>query len=107
MVGKTFRVIISRYAQLRRREIFHFEKKLNGKRFAQKVQQTIGKQAKKLEKMPEANPIYQGHDSKYEVRYIKALDYKIIFMVLKDVGDVIILTIRNDAEDPEKIKDEV
>ena len=47
MVGKAFRVIFTRYAQRRRREIFDFEEKLNGKRYAEKVQRAIDKEAKK------------------------------------------------------------
>jgi plasmid stabilization system protein ParE len=107
MVGKAFRVIFTRYAQRRRREIFDFEEKLNGKRYAEKVQRAIDKEAKKLEKMPEANPLYLGHDSKHEVRYTKALDYKILFAVFKKTSEVVVLTIRNDAEDPDKIKGEL
>jgi plasmid stabilization system protein ParE len=107
MVGKAFRVIFTRYAQRRRREIFDFEGKLNGKRYAEKVQRAIGKEAKKLEKMPEANPLYLQHDSKHEVRYTKALDYKILFAVFKKTSEVVVLTIRNDAEDPDKIKGEL
>lgn len=107
MVGSIFRVIFTRYAQRRRREIFDFEEKLNGRRYAQKVQRSIDKQAKKLEKLPGAYPPYLDHDSEYEVRFTNALEYKILFTILKNVGDVIILTIRNDAEHPDKIRDEL
>ncbi|WP_367389321.1 hypothetical protein [Lewinella sp. LCG006] len=47
------------------------------------------------------------HDSDHEIKYTKALDYKILFRVHKKIGEVIILTIRNDAENPEKIQNEV
>lgn len=107
MVGNIFRVIFTRYAQRRRREIFDFEENLNGRRYARKVQRAIDTEARKLEKLPESHPAYLDHDSDYEVKYTKALDYKILFRILKKVGEVIILTIRNDAEDPDKIKDEV
>lgn len=107
MVGKVFRVFFTRYAQRRRQQIFDFEEKTNGSKYARKVQRTIDKEAKKLENLPEVNPPYLDHDSEYEVRYSKALDYKILFRVLKKMGEVIILTIRNDAENPEKVKDEV
>lgn len=107
MVGKVFRVLFTRLAQNRRRQIYDFEEGVNGVKYAQKVQQAIDDKAKGLEQLPDANPPYLDHDSDYEVRYTKALDYKILFRVLKKVGDVIILTIRNDAEDPSKIKDEV
>ena len=107
MVGKIFRVIFTRYAQRRRRQINDFEEKVNGKRYALKVQKAIDTEAKKLEQLPEANPTYEDHDSDYEVKYTKARGYKILFRVLKKVGDVVILTIRNDAENPDKIRDEV
>ena len=57
--------------------------------------------------LPDAHPNYLDQDSDYTVKYTKALDYKILFHVIKKVGNVIILTIRNDAEDPDKIKGEV
>jgi len=107
MAGKIFRVIFTWYAQRRRQQINDFEENLNGKRYARKVQRTIDEASRKLEKLPEAHPIYEDHDSDYEVRYTKALDYKILFRILKKVGEVIILTIRNDAEYPDKIRDEV
>jgi plasmid stabilization system protein ParE len=107
MVGKKYRVLFTRYAQRRRQQINDFEENLNGKHCALKIQRTIDRESQKLEKLPEAHPIYEYHDSDYEVRYTKALDYKILFRVLKKVGEVIILTIRNDAENPNKIRDEV
>jgi plasmid stabilization system protein ParE len=107
MVGKIFRVLFTRYAQRRRQQINNFEEQVNGKRYARKVQRSIDKASKKLEKLPEAHPTYDDHDSDYEIKYIKARNYKILFRVLKKVGEVIILTIRNDAEDPDKIKDDI
>ena len=107
MVGKIFRVLFTRNAQRRRQQVNDFEENLNGKRYARKVQRTIDKESQKLKELPEAHPIYEDHDSDYEVRYTKALDYKILFRVLKKVGEVIILTIRNDAENPDKIRNEV
>jgi len=107
MVRKVFRVIFTRYAQRRRQQIFDFEKNLNGKHYAREVQRAIDKESQKLQNLPEAHPTYLNHDSNYEIKYTKALDYKIMFQVLKKVGEVIILTIRNDAEDPDKIRDEV
>ena len=107
MVGKIFRVIFTGYAQRRRRQINDFETKARGQGQARKVQREITKQASKLEKLPNAHPLYLDHDEDYEVKYHKAFDYKIIFRIFKKAGEVIILTIRNDAEDPSKIKDEL
>lgn len=106
MVGKVFQIVLARHAQSRRREIFDFEEKLNGRRHAQKVQRAIDREARKLEKMPESKPPYLNHDGGHEVRYTKALDYKILFIASKEDSEVTILTIRNDAEDPDKIKGE-
>jgi plasmid stabilization system protein ParE len=107
MVGEIFRVILTGYAQCRRRQIDDFETRVNGKPHANKVQREISKQANKLENLPGAYPLYLDHNEDFEVRYHKAFDYKIIFRVFKKVGEVLILTIRNDAEDPNKIKDEL
>ena len=107
MVGKIFRVVFTRYAQRRRQQIFDFEETLNGKYYARKVQRAIDEESQKLKKLPESHPTYFDHDSDHEIKYTKALDYKILFRVYKKIGEVIILTIRNDAENPEKIQDEV
>lgn len=107
MVGRIFRVILTGYAQRRRRQINDYEERVNGKRRAGKVQREIDKQANKLSELPEANPPYLDHEEDYEIRYRRALDYKIVFRVFKKLGEVLILTIRNDAEDPNKIKDEI
>ena len=107
MVGKLFRIILTGYAHRRRRQIHTFEEKVNGKRRARQVEREINKQAAKLEKSPEANPPYLDHNEDFEVRYRRAFDYKVIFRVFKKAGEVLILTIRNDAEDPSKIKDEL
>lgn len=104
MVGKVFRVIITRYAQRRRRQVFDFEEDVNGTDYARKVQQEIDEEMKKLENLPEANPLYLDHDKDYKVRYTKACGYKILFRVLKKVSEVIVLTIRNDAEDPDTVR---
>ena len=74
-------MIFTRYAQRRRQQINDFEENLNGKRYARKVQRAIDKESQKLEKFPEAHPTYEDHDSDYEVKYTKALDYKILFSV--------------------------
>lgn len=107
MVGKLFRVILTGYAHRRRRQIHTFEEQVNGPRRAQQVTAEINKQAAKLEKTPEANPPYLDHDEGFEVRYRKAFSYKIVFRVFEKAGEVLILTIRNDAEDPGKVRDEL
>jgi hypothetical protein len=49
MVGKIYRVVFTRYAQNRRREVYHFEERINGKRYAKKIQQLISEATGKLE----------------------------------------------------------
>lgn len=107
MVGSVFRVVFTRNAQLRRKQIHAFEQRLNGEPYAHKIQQAINKSAAELEKFPEAHPNYLEHNSGYEVKYTKAKSYKILFQVLKKVNVVIILTIRNDAENPDNIRKEI
>jgi plasmid stabilization system protein ParE len=107
MVGKTYKVLFTRLAHRRRKEIYHFELSLNGQAYARRVQKAIGEASKKLETFPQAFPNYTYHDTDFEIKYTKALDYKILFRVMKDSSEVIILSIRNDAENPEKIKTEL
>ena len=59
MVGQVFRVLFSRKAQRRRQQITDFETQSADARKARKVQRKIDAAAKKLEKLPDANPIYQ------------------------------------------------
>ena len=106
MVGKIFRIIFSGFARRRVRQIQNFEEEVNGKRRANDVRREILKQAAELAKLPDSNPNYLDTEDE-DVRYRKAFSYKIIFRVLKKAGEVFILTIRNDAEDPSKIKDEL
>jgi hypothetical protein len=37
------------------------------------------------------------------IRYVKAFSYKVIFTVFKKVSEVVVLTVRNDAEDTEEV----
>ncbi len=61
MVGRVFRVIITMYAQRRRRQVFDFEEDLNGTDYARKVQQMFDEEMKRLENLPEAHPLYLDH----------------------------------------------
>ncbi len=99
MVGKIFRVLFSGFARRRVRQIHDFEERVNGKKRAGAVRREILKQAAELEKLPSSNPPYLDGNGQ-DIRYRKAFRYKIIFRVSNQSGEVIILTIRNDAEDP-------
>ena len=106
MVGKIFRVLFSGFARRRVRQVHDFESQVNGNKRADAVRREILKQAAELEKLPDSNPNYLDAEDG-DVRYRKAFSYKIIFRVLKKAGEVFILTIRNDAEDPGKINEEL
>jgi len=41
------------------------------------------------------------------IRYVKAFCYKVIFTVFKAVKEVVVLTIRNDAEDTNDVLKDV
>ena len=106
MVGKVFRVLFSGFARRRVRQIHDFEEGINSRKRADTVRKEILKQAADLENLPGSNPPYLDADDE-DIHYRKAFSYKIIFRVLKKAGEVFILTIRNDAEDTSKIKDEL
>lgn len=107
MVGRIFRVLFTNNAQRRRGIIDDFETKKGGKRTAAKVQRAIDKAADKLEKTPEANPIYLLDGEKTDYNYTKAFGYKLIFKLFKKVGDVLIVTIRHDREDPDDVRNDL
>ena len=104
MVGQIFRVLFSRKAQRRRQQITDFETESANARKARKVQREIDKAAKKLEKLPEANPIYQKDEDGTTYRYTKAFSYKVIFKVFEKAKEVFVLTVRSDAEDPDTVE---
>ncbi len=105
MVGTLFRVIFSRKARRRLRDISDYYTQTASPDVGRKVRQEIVDQTRKLENLPESKPIVPGtEDLDYEVRYIKAWSFKIIFRVLNPIRIVRILTIRHDKEDPEDVK---
>ena len=107
MVGRIFRVVFTRKSQRRRQQITDFEKKAADAKKARKVQREIDKAAKKLEKTPDANPTYQVDEDGTRYRYTKAFNYKVIFQVFKKVGEVLIITVRHDSEDPDIVDNDL
>ena len=104
MVGKIFRVLFTRKALRRRNQIIDFETKRVSKAHARKVDREIRNAARKLEDLPESRPILPDtEDEESSIRYTKAFSYKIIFTVFKKISEVVIITIRNDAEDSEDV----
>ena len=108
MVGRIFRVIFSSKSRRRQQQIFDFEQKSAGTKHARRVQREIAKAARKLENLPESKPLLPDtEDEEKEYRYAKAFSYKIIFTVLKKVGEVFIITVRHDAEDPDDVRSDL
>ena len=103
MVGKLFRVIFSRKAKQRLKDISDYNTRTASSAVSKKIRQEIVKEARKLEKLPTSKPqLPDTDDYDYEVRYTKAWSFKIIFQVLGNI--VSILTVRHDKENPEDIK---
>jgi len=102
MVGKLFRVIFSRKARQRLKDISDYNTRAASPAVSKKVRQGIIDQARKLEKLPASKPkLPDTEDYDYEVRYTKAWSFQII-------GDIVrILTTRHDKEDPENIKEDL
>ena len=107
MVGQIFRVLFSRKAQRRRQQITDFETRSADARKARKVQRKIAAAAKKLEKLPDANPIYQTDEDGTVYRYVKAFKYKLVFQVFKKAKEVFIVTVRHDRENPDVVDDDL
>ena len=107
MVGGVFRVLFSRKAQRRRQQITDFETRSADTHKAQKVQRKIAAAAKKLEKLPDANPIYQRDKDGTTYRYTKPFSYKLIFQVFDNAKEVFIVTVRHDAEDPDVVDNDL
>ena len=105
MVGKLFQVIFSSTAKKRLRDISDHYTSTASPAVGRKIRHGIVTEAKKLEKLPESNPVLPNtEDVNFEVRYSKAWSYKIIFRVLNPFNIVRILTIRHDKEAPEEVK---
>ena len=105
MVGKLFRVIFSSKAKRRLQDISDHYTSTTSTAVSRKIREGIITEAKKLEKLPESNPLLPNtEDINFEVRYAKAWSYKIIFRVLNPLNIVRILTIRHDKEAPEEVR---
>jgi len=105
MVGKLFRVIFSSTAKRRLQDISNHYTSTASPAVGQKIRHGVVNEAKKLEKLPESNPILPNtEDINFEVRYAKAWSYKIIFRVFNPLNIVRILTTRHHKEAPEEVK---
>lgn len=100
MIGRLFKVFFSSKARrdLDRLEAQHEDR--ISKANARKLRKGIETAAKKLERTPGARPILpDSEDHPMDIRYTKFWSYKIIFVVFKKAGEVLLLMIRNDAQD--------
>ena len=108
MVGRLFRVIFSKKARTRLKEIGDYHKEHASEEVRLKVRNKIIEEAEKLERNPERHTLLPGtEDLDYEVRYAKAWSYKIIFRIFSIKQIVRILTISHDKQDPDKIIDDL
>jgi|AntRauTorckE5430_2_1112549.scaffolds.fasta_scaffold03999_4 plasmid stabilization system protein ParE len=108
MLGQLFRVIFSRKAQRRLNQINDYQEENVSVSNARKVSGEIRNAARKLERSPQAYPILPGTgDESEEIRYTKAWSYKLIFTVFKKLGEVVVVTIRHDKEDPDDVLDDL
>lgn len=105
MVDRLFRVIISRKARRRLKEIGDYHREYASEEVCKKVRNKIIEQAEQLERNPERYTLLPGtEDMDYEVRYTKAWSYKIIFRIFPVKQLVRILTIFLDKQDPRNIR---
>jgi plasmid stabilization system protein ParE len=105
-VVKLFKVIFSRQARQRLKDVSDRYEKTASPSVAKKIRKGIVDQAQKLERFPESKPILPDTEAyKPAVRYTKAWSYKIIFSVFKKKNQVRITTIRHNKEDPKDIID--
>lgn len=106
MVGKLFRVMFSRLAKRRLKEITeHAAEVAKSKAVGQHVRHGILTEARKLEKLPGSRPVLPDTENyDYKVYYTKAWNYKIIFRILDPRNIVRVLTIRHDKELDEEVR---
>ena len=108
MIGRLFRVFFSSKARrdLDRLEAEHEDRV--SKANARKLRRGIENAAQQLENSPEARPILPDtEDHPLNIRYTKFWSYKIIFVVFKKAGDVLLLMIRHDSQNHDDTLDQL
>ncbi len=110
MVGKLYRVIISRLARQRLKDISEYLTEKESADTAQKVRSGLLKAAKDLEKTPEIQPLLslslpgiEDKDPPY--RYARKWSYKIIFRIFEPKDEVRVLDFFHSKQRQEKLKD--
>jgi len=108
MVGQLFKIVFSRKAQQRIREISDYYTENASADVAKNVRRKIAKEAQTLAHLPASKPrLPEAEHLDAEIRYTKAWSFKIIFQILHPMNIVRILTIRHDNENPAEIKKEL
>ena len=106
MVGKLFKVVISRVARKKLRFIYNYQKKNASPRVAKKIRDGLLDEAENLNLEPESRPLLK---SKKQVsppyRYQRKWSYKIIFQVFKKKKQVRVVEFMHDREDSDKWED--
>ncbi|NJC27500.1 type II toxin-antitoxin system RelE/ParE family toxin [Neolewinella antarctica] len=108
MVGKVFKVVFSPKARRRLNQITDYLEEVASKAVARKVRNNILDAADKLKQLPASKPILPDtEDVPFEVRYAKSYSYKLIFRIETTADTVRILNISHDAEDPDRISNDL
>jgi len=108
MVGKLYRVIISRLARERLKDISEYLTEKESADIARKVRSGLLKAAKDLEKTPEIQPLLSlpgTEDKDPPYRYARKWSYKIIFRIFEPKDEVRVLDFFHSKQSQDKLKD--
>lgn len=106
MVGKIFKVVFSPKARRRLDQITDYLEEIASAAVARKGRTNLLDAADKLKALPESKPLLPDTENiPFKIRYAKSYSYKLIFRVEMTVDTVRILNISHDAEDPDKVID--
>ena len=103
MVGKIFKVVITRPAANSLRKIIDYYRRKASPKVARKVRRNLLDETKTLERLPESKPLLPVKEtSEPPYRYAKKWSFKIIFQVHKKDDTVSVIDYLHDKENPEK-----
>jgi len=107
VVNKLFKVVISRSARKRLKDVHDdYKTRSASPKVAKKVKDGLISEAKKLESLPASNPklpIKKEVDPPF--RYAKKWSFKIIFQIFQKKSTVRVIDFMHDKENPEKWED--
>lgn len=100
-----YRVVVSKPAQKRLREIYDYLIENRDDSTAKKVRSSLLQTAKSLEKMPQRRSILPGTENLTPpYRYAKKWSYKIIFRVIEAKKEVRVLDFFHEKQNPQKLR---